>query len=179
MTAALRGSSAAFLKTTATKKSPPQSAAMRTLRLTLFAVRAVTTDPDHARRVLRKLAICSRCARIWCAGAFSSACRKKNCTSTGWLQSCCRRGPAFCGTFSDEAAPPGGQGVQHLNSEAHLLKGFVFFRAGRRLGGEIAPKNRVLPLLRSHFCARYLNESFFLYDRTPQGRRCSTPAAGR
>ena len=27
-------------------------------------------------------------------------------------------------------------------------------------------KNRVLPLLRSHFCARYLNESFFLYDRT-------------
>lgn len=34
------------------------------------------------------------------------------------------------------------------------------------LGGEIRPKNRVLPLLRSHFCARYQGESFFLYDRT-------------
>lgn len=32
--------------------------------------------------------------------------------------------------------------------------------------GEIAPKNRVLPLLRPHFCARYPEESFVLYDRT-------------
>ena len=34
------------------------------------------------------------------------------------------------------------------------------------LVGEIAPKNRVLPLLRPHFCARYPEESFVLYDRT-------------
>ena len=34
------------------------------------------------------------------------------------------------------------------------------------LVGEIEPKNRVLPLLRQHFCARYRNERFFLYDRT-------------
>ena len=34
------------------------------------------------------------------------------------------------------------------------------------LGAEIEPKNRVLPLLRRHFCNRYANESFFIYDRT-------------
>lgn len=34
------------------------------------------------------------------------------------------------------------------------------------LGGEIEPKNRVLPLLANHFCSRMAGESFFLYDRT-------------
>ena len=37
---------------------------------------------------------------------------------------------------------------------------------GGVLGAEIEPKNRVLPLLRRHFCNRYANESFFIYDRT-------------
>ena len=78
-----------------------------------------------------------------------------------------REGPGFLQNFSDETLHPVAKAVQHLNSEAHLLKGFVrFSELGGVLGGEIAPKNRVLPLLRSHFCARYLNESFFLYDRT-------------
>ena len=31
---------------------------------------------------------------------------------------------------------------------------------------EIRPKNRVLPLLQPHFCARMYQERFILYDRT-------------
>ena len=34
------------------------------------------------------------------------------------------------------------------------------------LAGEISPKNRVLPLLRPHFCGRYPQEQFLLYDKT-------------
>ena len=34
------------------------------------------------------------------------------------------------------------------------------------LGGEIEPRNRVLPVLSGHFSARFHNERFFLYDRT-------------
>ncbi|MEG0804709.1 MAG: DUF4130 domain-containing protein, partial [Pygmaiobacter sp.] len=30
----------------------------------------------------------------------------------------------------------------------------------------IEPKNFVLPLLREHFCARYRNETFLIYDKT-------------
>ena len=57
--------------------------------------------------------------------------------------------------------------VGHLTGEAHLLKGFTRFSEQEGvLVGEIAPKNRVLPLLRPHFCARYPEESFVLYDRT-------------
>ena len=50
-----------------------------------------------------------------------------------------------------------------------MLRGFVrFSEYSGVLGGEIEPKNRVLPLLRSHFCSRFPNEQFFIYDRTHQ-----------
>ena len=78
-----------------------------------------------------------------------------------------REGPGFLRNSSDETLHPVFSAVRHLNGEAHLLKGFVrFSELGGVLGGEIEPKNRVLPLLRSHFCARYQNEKFFIYDRT-------------
>ena len=57
--------------------------------------------------------------------------------------------------------------VRHLEEEAHLLTGFVrFSELDGVLAGEISPKNRVLPLLRPHFCARYPGENFVLHDRT-------------
>ena len=57
--------------------------------------------------------------------------------------------------------------VGHLTEEAHLLKGFArFSELEGVLVGEIEPKNRVLPLLRPHFCARLPGENFALYDRT-------------
>ena len=134
---------------------------------TLFAVRAVTTDPDHARRGLRKLIICSPvCANLVRRG-FLTYLPEKELYLYRLVAKLLREGPGFLQNFSDETLHPVAKAVQHLNSEAHLLKGFVrFSELGGVLGGEIAPKNRVLPLLRSHFCARYLNESFFLYDRT-------------
>lgn len=47
------------------------------------------------------------------------------------------------------------------------LKGFIrFSELDGVLVGEIEPKNRVLPLLASHFAARYSGERIVLYDRT-------------
>ena len=78
-----------------------------------------------------------------------------------------REGPGFLRNFSDETLHPVAAAVRHLNGEAHLLKGFLrFSELGGILGSEIEPKNRVLPILRGHFCARYQNEKFFIYDRT-------------
>ena len=57
--------------------------------------------------------------------------------------------------------------VQHLEQEAHLFTGFVrFSELDGVLAGEITPKNRVLPLLRPHFCGRLPQERFLLYDKT-------------
>lgn len=61
------------------------------------------------------------------------------------------------------------EAVKHLYKEAHNYKGFVRFSVHDNvLTAMIEPKNFVLPLLRSHFCARYRNESFLIYDKTHQ-----------
>lgn len=57
--------------------------------------------------------------------------------------------------------------VRHLTSESHKFKGFVRFSVyGEVLVSVIEPKNYVLPLLSAHFCDRYSNERFMIYDKT-------------
>lgn len=57
--------------------------------------------------------------------------------------------------------------VHHLTREAEHYKGFVRFSDyGGVLVGQITPKNRVLPLLRPHFCQRLPYETFLLHDKT-------------
>ncbi|MDO0825612.1 TIGR03915 family putative DNA repair protein [Desulfosporosinus nitroreducens] len=57
--------------------------------------------------------------------------------------------------------------VRHLTSECHKFKGFVRFSVfGEVLVAVIEPKNYVLPLLSPHFCDRYRNERFMIYDKT-------------
>ena len=135
--------------------------------ITLFPVRTVETDPAHAARVLRKVAKCSPDALDLLRRGFLTCLPEKELHLYRVVIKLLREGPAFLHDLSDETLYPVLKAVRHLGSEAHLLKGFTrFSQLGGVLGGEIAPKNRVLPLLRSHFCARYRNESFFLYDRT-------------
>ena len=57
--------------------------------------------------------------------------------------------------------------VRHLTSESHKFKGFVRFSVyGEVLVAVIEPKNFVLPLLSLHFCDRFRNEEFMIYDKT-------------
>ena len=149
----------------------------------LFAVRSIPTDRQHAARVLRKIVKCDPGAADLLRRGFLTCLPEKELYLYRLVVKLLRDGPAFLHDLSDETLYPVRKAVQHLGSEAHLLKGFTrFSQLGGVLGGEIAPKNRVLPLLRSHFCARYRNESFFLYDRTHKevllysdGRSCIEP----
>ena len=79
-----------------------------------------------------------------------------------------REGPGFLRDLSDETLYPVAKAIRHLNGEVHQLKAIhPLFRAGRRAGQRVpAQVTGVLPLLRSHFGARYREERFFLYDRT-------------
>jgi probable DNA metabolism protein len=57
--------------------------------------------------------------------------------------------------------------VRHLTTESHKFKGFVRFSIyGEVLVAVIEPKNFVLPLLSLHFCDRFRNEAFMIYDKT-------------
>ena len=58
--------------------------------------------------------------------------------------------------------------VRALKQESHKYTGFVRFSISEdnTLTSIIEPKNSVLPLLAPHFCDRYPNESFLIYDKT-------------
>ncbi|TGE31790.1 TIGR03915 family putative DNA repair protein [Desulfosporosinus sp. Sb-LF] len=57
--------------------------------------------------------------------------------------------------------------VRHLTSESQKFMGFVRFSVyGEVLVAVIEPKNFVLPLLSVHFCDRFRNETFMIYDKT-------------
>ena len=134
---------------------------------TVFASRSIPTDRDLASRVYRKVVKCSPYTADLLRKGFLTCLPDKELYLYRLVVKLLREGPGFLRNFSDETLYPVLRAVRHLNGEAHLLKGFVRFSdLGGVLGGEIEPKNRVLPLLRSHFCARYQGEKFFLYDRT-------------
>lgn len=134
---------------------------------TLFAARAIATDVPHARRVFRKVAACSPYAADLLRRGFLTCLPEKELYLYHLVVKLLRDGPAFLKDGSDDTLYPVLKAVRHLAGEVHQLKGFVRFSdLGGVLGGEITPKNRVLPLLRAHFCARYQGEAFFLYDCT-------------
>ncbi|MBQ2817020.1 MAG: TIGR03915 family putative DNA repair protein [Clostridia bacterium] len=57
--------------------------------------------------------------------------------------------------------------ITHFHREKHLLTGFIRFSEHNGvLVSKIDPKNRVLPKMAQHFCDRYRNETFFIYDAT-------------
>lgn len=134
---------------------------------TLFDSRKIPTSRDHAARVLRKVTALSPEAAALLRRGFLTCLPEKELRLYRLIAKLLREGPRFLGDRSDEALYPVLKAVQHLNGEVHLLKGFVRFSdLGGVLGGEIEPKNRVLPVLGGHFCARLQGERFFLYDRT-------------
>ena len=135
--------------------------------LTLFPVRSIPTDSGHAARVLRRLHQLSPYGEELVRRGYLTCMDDREIRLYRLVAKLLREGPGFLRDFSDETLHPVAAAVRHLNGEAHLLKGFLrFSELGGVLGSEIEPKNRVLPILRSHFCARYQNEKFFIYDRT-------------
>ena len=135
-------------------------------RLSLWPDRWVQTDRDKAARVYRSLSrrISTAGQRLVTRGFLTCLPEKEVCLYT-FLRLGYKAGPAVLRDLTDPRVCPVMQAVRHLENEAHLLKGFVRFSdQGGLLCARVEPKNRVLPLLRPHFCARYPGERFVIYD---------------
>ena len=135
--------------------------------LSLFEVRTVITQPAYSQRVSRGIASRSPKALAVVRRSFLTCLPDKELHIYEFIRKLLAEGAGFMRDLSDPVCYPLYKAIRHINGEVEKLRGFVRFsdRNGV-LGAEIEPKNRVLPLLRSHFCARYQGEKFFLYDRT-------------
>ena len=137
--------------------------------LTLFPIRTVETDLSHARRVLGKLTALSPAGTQLLQRGYLTCLEDKELHLYRLATKLLTEGPRSLQNYGDETVHPVAAAVRRLAREVEALRGFVRFSdLGGVLGSEIRPKNRVLPLLRPHFCARYPGDTFFIYDRTHQ-----------
>ena len=135
--------------------------------LSLYAMRTVLTVPENARRVYRSITKISPSAAEVLRRCFLTCLDEKELHMYRFVRKLYQQGAGFLKNQADDVYHPIATALRHMNGELEKLRGFVRFSDyNGTLGAEIEPKNRVLPLLRSHFCNRYANESLFIYDRT-------------
>ena len=78
-----------------------------------------------------------------------------------------KHGKSIMNRLTDDTVHDLVKAVQGLTSESHKLKGFVRFSIfDDVMAAIIEPKNEVLTLLESHFCDRFRDETFLIYDKT-------------
>lgn len=137
-------------------------------KISLYPQRAVETDEGRAKRVYRSLRTeCSPEVQRLVSHAFLTCMPEKECAIWQFIRLAREVGPGVLYWLTDDRVSRLQKAVQYLHNEAHLLKGFTRFSDCRGLlWGEIRPNNRVLPLLRPHFCGRFNTETFLLYDHT-------------
>lgn len=133
----------------------------------LYEVRAVVTDAAHARRVYQSFRRFSPEVGPFLRRAHLTCLPDREMAIYRFAAKLYCEGEPLLRRLADETYHPLLRAVRQLGGEVEQYRGFVRFSdIDGVLAAEIEPKNRVLPLLRAHFCQRCHDETFFLYDRT-------------
>ena len=133
----------------------------------LLPVKTIITDPSKSQRVLASIPekIGSQ-ALDFIRRVFLTCFKQKELYSLLFLRMGYQHGPSVMSMLTDKVVNKLFQAVRHMERESQLLKGFVRFSIiNNALVAEIEPKNYVLPLLAPHFCGRYPEERFLIYDK--------------
>ena len=137
-------------------------------QVSLWPERPVVTHQAHAQRVYRSLSLrISPDAQALLRCGFLTCLEDRELHLWHFLRLGYAVGGRVMGMLTDSRVDAVRRAVLHLEHEAHQYKGFLRFSDQEGvLIAEIDPKNRVLPLLRPHFCTRFSAERFLIYDRT-------------
>ena len=136
-------------------------------QISLYASHAVETDTGHAKRIWESVRIRSAAAAKLIRRAHLTCLPEREMRIYRLVCRLYREDPAFLKNPTDPDLYPLHIAVRHMGTELEKLRGFVRFSEFDGLyAAEIAPKNRVLPALRRHFCERFADQDFLIYDRT-------------
>ena len=135
---------------------------------TLFDTKYIETIPGNANRVLNSIPkkMGSRAAGF-IQQSFLTCLPQKELRILDFMRLGYDCGSRVMGMAAHADVNILSKAVNHMTREAHLLKGFVrFSERGSVLAAQIEPKNIVLPLIADHFCERFPEERFVIYDIT-------------
>lgn len=133
---------------------------------TLFPVLQVETDPARARRVFASFRprLGPEAERLVTRDFLSGREDREECLLR-FLDFAYAVGPGAVRRYGHPDVAPLYEMQHSLDWEVDKFQGFVRFEEhGGMLGAVIHPKNYILPLLRGHFCARFPEEDFLIYD---------------
>ena len=135
---------------------------------TLYPEHWVETDKQHAERVYNSFrSKISPAAAAFIAEAFLSCQPEKERLLLRFIRLGYRYRGAVLDCLADDTVNALTKAVKYLNNEAHFFKEFLrFSEQNGTLAAIIEPQNRVLPLLAEHFCSRYPEERFLIFDST-------------
>lgn len=133
---------------------------------TLFPIQQIETDEAKAQRVFasfsKKL---GADAESLIMRDFLSGSEEKELLLLRFLHFAYPVGPGAVKQFGHPDVAPLYTMKKSLDWEVDKFQGFVRFEEhDGMLGAVIHPKNYILPLLRGHFCARFPEENFLIYD---------------
>jgi probable DNA metabolism protein len=129
----------------------------------LLPIKTIDTNIDYADRV--KQSIPKKMG--YEALDFIRRHPKKDLLILKFMRLGYRYGASVMNRLADDTVHALFGAVNHLDREAHLYKGFVRFSdTNGALVARIQPKNIVLPLIAQHFCERYPQERFVIFDET-------------
>lgn len=137
---------------------------------TLYPVKEIPTDHAKARRVFASFrAKLGEETESLVTRDFLSGWEDKELRLIRFLHLAFALGPGTVKRRGHPEVAPLYQMKQSLDWEVDKFQGFVRFQEhDGMLGAVIHPKNYILPLLRGHFCARFPEENFLIYDAVHQ-----------
>ena len=152
----------------ARKENPIEISVQDTIQTSFYPIRNIATDLSKAERV--KKGICTKMSKeayeLVQLGYFTCHPQKEKLILE-FIRIGMQCGRKVLSMLTDDTVHCLFKAVKHLTGESHQLKGFVRFSVYERImAAVIEPKNFVLPLLAPHFCDRYANDAFMIYDKT-------------
>lgn len=149
------------------KVIPDDIISVKAAAMTLLPVTYVPTETDKAVRVEKSIPLkLGHEAYSFVRRAFLTCLPKKERYILLFLRLGYQHGSQVMKMLTHEVVHALFKAVRHLDRESHLFKGFIRFSIYHEvLISEIEPKNFVLPLLAQHFCERFPDEKFLIYDK--------------
>lgn len=151
-----------------TRRETPVSIAEQSEgQIPLYPLHTVETNPAHAHRILKSLKDRSKLAAELSRKTYLTCLADRELAIYHMIRKLYAEGPAFLKNPADPAVYPLYTAIRQMFGELEKLRGFLRFSVFDGVyAAEIEPKNRVLPALRSHFCNRFADQPFLIYDRT-------------
>ena len=150
------------------KERPNEILSQYPEQLAFCNLKEIVTNPEKARRVAASLPRrISRQVAEFVQFGFLTNLPNKEILLLDFIYKAFRFGPIILQRLTDDTVNTLDKAVRFLKSESHLLCGFVRFSMYDTIAVSIIhPKNIVLPVVRSHFCDRFADQTFMIYDET-------------